>query len=73
MEGKHSLYQASFKGQQSSLRNVKVDNSDGLSTVYGITPDPRVMAMTKARETHFNNDLYSFRDKHMKSDTFLKT
>lgn len=72
MDGRQSLYQMNFKGQADTLRNVKVDNSDGLSAAFGLTPDPRVLAMTKARETGFSKDLYTFRDKNLKSETLLK-
>ena len=39
LDGRQSYYQMMYKGQADNLRNVKVDNSDAVSTVFGMAPN----------------------------------
>ena len=71
LEGRMSYYQTTYKGQSDTLKNIKIDNSDGCSTVFGMAPNLDTLKIQKLREAGFSKELYHFRDKKGPSDEFI--
>lgn len=66
-----SSYQQTFKGMQSRLRNVFVENKPLMSSMSNqIVPDPRVLHMAQNKQEKLKYDLSTFKNRNRFSDGF---